>query len=75
MFSNKSLPRGLEPLTLRLTAARANQLRHGSYHLIKIIAFIINGEDGIRTHEAIASDLESLPFDHSGTSPNLLKIS
>ena len=33
-----------------------------------------NGSGGIRTHEAYASDLESLPFDRSGTLPLTIKV-
>ena len=34
-----SLPGGLEPPTFRLTAERANQLRHGSFYQLRVSNF------------------------------------
>ena len=48
---------GIEPVALRLTVARSNQL---SYRTLDV-----NG--GIRTHEVETQDLKTCPFDRSGT--------
>ena len=48
-------------MTLRLTAARSNQLSYRSFPNFKPSA-----RSGIRTHEAEARDLETRPFDRSG---------
>ena len=51
-------------MTLRLTAARSNQLSYGSR----------SAESGIRTHEADARDLKTRPFDRSGIPAERLSI-
>ena len=38
-------------------------------HKFRVISGLIGGERWIRTTEALASDLQSGPFDRSGTSP------
>ena len=71
-------PMGLEPMTQALKVLCATNCATKSYHdysYFEILTSVINysGKGRIRTSEAEAPDLQSGPFDHSGTFPILNK--